>query len=142
MHRDKCNVCSTQVCYFKLLLVVLTFILVYLVICLVSLIDECHFTADACHYSEVFEQLYPQQGCRVIISECVFWFFGCLYEMTILGKIGSAADQKVEPVVQPVIVAAQTHQIAQPPVMIAQTAPQQIQQVPPVAQYVLWSGLL
>ena len=52
--------------------------------------------------------------------------------MTILGKIGSAADQKVEPVVQPVIVAAQTHQIVQPPVVIAQTAPQPIQQVPPV----------
>ena len=51
--------------------------------------------------------------------------------MTILGKIGSAADQKVEPVVQPVIV-AQTHQIAQPPVVIAQTAPQPIQQVPPM----------
>ena len=51
--------------------------------------------------------------------------------MAILGKIGSAADQKVEPVVQPVIV-AQTHQIAQPPVVIAQTAPQPIQQVPPM----------
>ena len=52
--------------------------------------------------------------------------------MAILGKIGSAADQKVEPVVQPVIVAAQTHQIAQPPVVIAQTAPQPIQQAPPM----------